>query len=107
MRIKIPYLHSFFEFISHNELWGIPLDILAHLIVGAICAYILLKAKKSYQACLISILILALVKELHDQQIMTNTLQENIKDIVVTMIPPFLLIYFDQLKTKKSIRQAS
>jgi hypothetical protein len=102
--MRVPYLHSFFEFISHNNLFGIPLDIPAHLIVGAIASYYILRKTQSIKTCLISILLIALMKELYDQKVMTNTLLENIKDITITMLPAFLLVYFHQLKTSRALK---
>lgn len=102
--MRIPYLHSFFEFISHNSFFGIPLDIIAHLFVGAFIAIFFINRTKNYLITFSFILFIALTKEYYDQNVMTNTLQENIKDIVVTLMPLLLLYLIHQLRFNRQIR---
>ena len=102
--MRIPYLHSFFEFISHNSFFGIPLDILAHLFMGAFFSVLLLKKTKSYLITFSFILFIALTKEYYDQNVMTNTLQENIKDIIVTLVPFLFLYLTHQLRINRQFR---
>jgi phosphatidylserine synthase len=92
------------EYISHNQFMGVPLDIPAHLLVGAIMAVFLLKMTKNKRTILLLILSIALMKEAYDQEIMTNTLQENIKDTVVTMLIPLVIVFFQSIPLGRQIR---
>lgn len=86
--MKIPIIHSFFEFISSHSLGPIPLDIIAHLLISALIMAILLKIGFSAQKTLFIVLALAVTKEIYDLPRLSNTPTENLKDIFVSMVIP-------------------
>jgi len=90
-------------YISKTVLWGwLPLDILAHAIVSYVLFLIAYKLKFSYWKTLLFIFVLALLKEFHDSFALTSSMDEHIKDLIVTMIIPFLLFFINFLKKRNS-----
>ena len=88
--------------ISQTKIWGvIPLDIILHSLVGiAVTLVILKKKKKGHFLALIIVSLLAILKEIYDSGTMTATLLEAIKDILVTILFPLLLIGVSYFKKK-------
>lgn len=86
-------LHNFLGTISQTKLFGwLPLDILMHGIIGAIVTIVVQVYRKSHVQAFVVCLILALLKELFDSMSLTASWGEAIKDILVTMIYPTLLL---------------
>jgi len=77
---------------SYYILGALPADTFVHFLVGAIVSVTLLKKTKlSFGKVAMVVCILALGKELYDQGVMTNTLEENIKDFSATVFYPVIL----------------
>jgi hypothetical protein len=92
-------IYDIFGYISRTNYYGIELDVVAHLIVGVLI-FLIAKKYVSTKMNLLIILGIALVKEIHDTQVMTNTFQENIKDLFVTLLVPVLLISYRAILLK-------
>lgn len=90
--MKIPYLHSLFEFISGTSIAGIPLDILAHLGVSFLLVLVFIKMKLSHWQILATLLFLAITKEVYDLPRLSSSAPEHIKDIIVSMIIPIIYV---------------
>jgi len=99
--VKIPIIHPIFEFISGHSLGVIPLDILAHLTISALIMLIMLKMRVSAQKIILTVLALAILKELYDLPRLSNTPIENLKDIVVSMLIPVVFLRYKSLKASK------
>lgn len=92
-------LHSILGYISNTKLLGfIPLDIVMHLVVAYIIMVILLKCNLKIIKAYFIVLILCICKEVFDSFSLTNAIEENIKDLLVSMIFPTiqLLISFSK-----------
>lgn len=96
-------MSSIFEYISHNSLFGvIPLDVIAHSVIGYIIVYVLLKKNVNFVVALGVVLLTAIGKELYDAPVMTSSWGESIKDIFFTMSLPTLLALIRLSKRKES-----
>lgn len=83
---------NIFSYITKNSLFGIiPLDILAHGIVGYIIIVFLLKKKVKFIKAYLVVLFIAVLKESIDASFFPVPVEETVKDIVVTMIFPSVL----------------
>ena len=96
-------LNIFFGYISKSTLFGfLPLDILAHLIVGTGVTIIGLKLKFKFSYVFLFLLFLCLAKEYYDSFVITSSAQEHLKDFIVTMIYPMILIIIRNITTSKT-----
>lgn len=85
--------------ISDTTLFGfLPLDIVMHLVLGAIITFTFLKITKSAMKAFIICFIVAIAKEVYDSNTLVASWQESIKDIIVTIIYPVLLLIVYKLK---------
>ncbi len=93
------------QYISTTKLFNVvPLDILLHITIGYI-VYIGIKniLKLNYTISYIVILALEILKEFIDSFSMTNTLEENIKDFIATMLIPTTLLLIKRKKNKNKL----
>lgn len=87
-------MNGIFGYISQTSLFGfLPLDIVAHLIVGFIITHFFLKIKMSFPLVIFFVFVIALGKEYKDSFILgdANTITESIKDIFFTLLPAALI----------------
>lgn len=98
----LEYLHNFLGFISNTKILGlIPLDIFAHLLVSySIFIYLLYKRKFPILLSYIVVFTLSIFKEIFDSFSLTNTVEENVKDILVSMIFPTAIILVRYIKRR-------
>lgn len=92
-------VHNLLGYISNTKIAGtIPLDIVMHLFVAYFIMIILLKCNIKIIRAYLIVLTLSLFKEVFDSFSLTNTIDENIKDLLVSMIFPTiqLLISFSK-----------
>ncbi|PIP91677.1 MAG: hypothetical protein COW01_01750 [Bdellovibrionales bacterium CG12_big_fil_rev_8_21_14_0_65_38_15] len=99
--VKIPFIHPIFEFVSSHSLGPIPLDIVAHLAVSALIMVLMLKKGVSAQKIIVTVLALAILKEVYDLPRLSNTPAENLKDIFVSMLIPVTYLRSKLLKSSK------
>lgn len=85
-------IYKILGYISKESIYGIKLDIIAHLFFGTII-FVILKKFSNTRKAFIGITLIAILKEVHDTTIMTNTYTENIKDLIITLLIPTYLIY--------------
>lgn len=87
------------RFISSYMIAGvIPLDKLLHFIFGMFFTILMLKKKQSLKNVFITLLIIEIAKETYDSSVMTNTLGENICDLLATFIYPMAIWGVRELK---------
>ncbi len=91
-------------FINATTLWGwLPLDIVAHFVGGTAITILLLKCRFSFKQVFVSVVLLALSKELMDFFLVGKTqILESLKDIVVTCAYPTMLLGVRRLQKKLS-----
>jgi hypothetical protein len=98
-------IKSFYQllgFFSNTKLFGvIPLDIVMHLSVSYALMIILLIKKVRFLYAYFFVFFLAIAKEIFDSFSLTNTIQENLKDLIVSMIFPTLLLLVWKIKHKR------
>lgn len=94
-------IHNFFGYISNTTIAGvIPLDIAMHVLVAYLIMFILLKCKVSSAISFLIVLGLSITKEIFDSFSLTNTIGENLKDLIASMLLPTILLLI--AKSKKS-----
>ena len=95
-------MRELFSYISKTKIGGvIPLDVVAHLTVSyAIFIYLLVKKNKQPKLAYFIVVMLSVLKEVNDSFTMTNTIEENIKDIFVSLFLPTLVMAVRYLKRK-------
>ena len=93
---------DFQNYITSTTIWGwLPLDIVSHFIGGAFITIILLKCKFNFKQVFLSVVILAISKELCDFFLAGKTMVlESLKDILVTCSYPILLWGVRRLQKK-------
>lgn len=96
-------LHDFLGYISNTVFFDfIHLDFLAHFFIGYLIMFILMKKKIKVTNAYFVVFILSLFKEVFDSFSLTNTLQENIKDLIVSMtLPTIMLLIHKFIKKDK------
>jgi hypothetical protein len=89
-------------FFSNTKLLGfIPLDVVMHLGVSYLIMFIMLAKKVRFLYAYLTVFLLAIAKEVFDSFSLTNTIEENIKDLCVSMVFPTLLLIVWKLLKKK------
>ncbi len=98
------YIFAFFDYITYTKIGGvIPLDIIAHFIVGMIITIGLLKLKLRLHNVAITLLLISVFKEFLDYLRMGNVdFLEGIKDIFVSMSYLIILV-IARLTRKKNL----
>ncbi len=95
-------LNNVLGYISNTKLWGfIPLDVIMHLLVSYLIMFIMLWRKVRFRYAYLVVLLLSLIKEFYDSFTLTNVLSENIKDLLVSMCFPTLLLVVWKIKGRK------
>lgn len=95
-------IHYVLGYISNTKIAGvIPLDIVMHLTISYTLMIILLLRKVRFIYAYLLVLFLAIGKEVFDSFSLTNTISENFKDLVVSMIFPTILMIVWKLKRKR------
>jgi hypothetical protein len=86
-------LHNLLGYISTTKLFGwIPLDILVHFSMGMIITILALKKLKSSSKAFLITLALAILKEIFDSFSLTASWEEALKDVLITLIYPLLIL---------------
>ena len=89
-------------FFSNTKLLGfIPLDVVMHLTVSYIIMFIMLAKKVRFLYAYFTVFALAVAKEVFDSFSLTNTIEENMKDLAVSMVFPTLLLIVWKLLKKR------
>ena len=94
-------IYDILYYISTTKVAGfIPLDKVAHFIVGLIWTVFGLKKNYSFKKVFIGLLLIAVLKEVHDFAMTKSPLdlKENILDISVTVLYIFVLFFVRKLK---------
>ena len=101
--IEINSLRDVFGFISTYKIAGIiPLDIIAHLLVGfLIMVFLLRKLNLKYHWSLLVVLIISLLKEYYDSLGPGRTMDEHLKDVLFTLVFPFIIGFIRFIKWAK------
>jgi len=83
------------QWTNNQSIWGIPLDIVAHFVVGICFFYLLLALKASRKQAILATIALALVKEIHDYFFVLESSigLESAKDVLVTLSGPYLIMW--------------
>ena len=96
------WIHSLLGFISNTKIVGvIPLDIVMHLLVSYLLMAVLIVKKVPFRFAYLSVFILAIAKEIFDSFSLTNELEENLKDLVISMILPTILLMVWKIKGQR------
>lgn len=94
-------IHNILGTISNTVLFGwLPLDMLLHFTLGAVITILLRLKGKSPTFAFVIVLLLEIAKEIFDSFSLTATWEEAIKDLLITMIFPVLLLITVTLKKK-------
>lgn len=98
-------IHNVLGYISNTKILGfIPLDIAAHLVVAYVIMVILLKCNIKIIKAYFIVFSLCVLKEVFDSFSITNTIEENLKDLFVSMILPSMQLLIS-LSNKREIRR--
>lgn len=94
-------IHNLLGMISRTTLWGwLPLDMVLHFSLGALITIILRLRGKSALFAVVVVFLLEVTKEIFDSFSLTATWEEAIKDMIVTMFFPVMLLITIQVKRK-------
>jgi len=89
--------------ISNIKLFGfLPLDVLLHIVASYIIIILLLKSKMNQSRAYMIVLGLALVKEIFDSFTLGSSVDESIKDVLVSMLMPTLVVLIRFVKRGNS-----
>lgn len=91
-----------FGFFSNTKIVGeVPLDVVMHLGVSYALMVVLLIKKVRFRIAYGIIFLLSIAKEIMDSFSLTSSIEESIKDILVSMIFPTLLLIIWKVKRKR------
>ncbi len=96
------WIHSILGYISNAKIVGIiPLDIVLHLSVSYLLMVLLILKKVPFRFAYLSVFILSISKEIFDSFSLTNELEENLKDLTISMILPTVLLIVWKIKGRR------
>jgi hypothetical protein len=85
-------MNELLTYISSNNLAGIPMDIVAHFLVGMIFIILGLVLRVQFGVLLLGLLFLTTVKEMRDFIVYSSPILETMKDYFFSFLYAFILI---------------
>ena len=101
--VMIDLIHNVLGFISETSFFDglIALDVVMHLTISYALMIYLLYKKTKFSYAFIVVVFLSLLKEFFDSFSLTSTMSESIKDFLVSMIFPLILMVVHKIKRGK------
>lgn len=101
----LKYVGEIQSYITYNSFYSIPLDILAHLVIGVLLTVILHCFRVRFRAITLIVLLLAIGKEIIDHQLRGNAESlESIKDILISILYPCYRLAQDSIRKRKALK---